>query len=751
MDALPSARKRPAVEVVPRNSLHILSLSFFFLLLVVSCREDELGESWREMPGGKADVVASLERATKADIDGVDGRFTWDASDKLAVWCATGTVSGVVGGVYDTATLKSGDGTDEAVFTVDLSGYRDRFAIFPFDDRLADKTGGGDGMPLCVNLPTRYTNLSVTPLPMVAENIAGEKLEFRHVGALLRLTLRNLPANVRHIRVGTGENITGQFEVDTLDKAAPNISVQSGAGSNGTTLTYSYGSPLPTGGEVTLDVPLPTGLHYNLSVALYSGSGSYNEFLGRVQRGDVRYFSRASGKAVTIDLPATVALLRRGMSSFYLNDPHPINVNRTVTMTYGANLGRNNNYDNNEDAISANDGLSINAWSMDPSVATVTVSESAGKPLISVKGIKEGHTTIMAMAKHGDDVMYARRNVTVIQPTFTLSLSTHNQPVAYGYSRRIEAVCMVDGNPVDADFYEWEISEAIGASDATITPTGKVATLTAGRRGGLVRYVCRATLGGITQATAPTQVQIVRHPNGTLPGSFTITSDLSKEPAFFSTGNLLRDNDNARYTFDSPQYSMYSGVYEVGNNTANPYSNRCWDLFQRGVVDLFKDETSDEAVYLNENFPETYGWFVLNWSQWSYLLDSRKASTVCGKENARYVFGRIGSFNGLILFPDDYVHPDERIILRNINTGADCSNNILTEEEFKLMEDAGAVFLPLTGFFSGGYSNRNNETRYVYYNNPSYTYALRLYSNGTRNSYGGTSTNDFNTIRLVHY
>ena len=685
-------------------------------LLTISCVKEEMEAGRQERPGEMASIVATLEPATKADIDGVDGSFTWNSGDQFGVWCATGTVAGVVGGVYDQATLKSGEGTDEAVFTVNLSGYRDRFAIFPWRDREASHTGGGDGLPLYINLPATYSNLSTTPMPMVAENMAGEKLEFRHVGALLRLTLKNLPPSVKHIKVDTGENITGTFEVDTLSKTEPLISVDSPAGSNGQTITYSFSSALPTGGDVTLDVPLPTGLHYNLTVAFYYGGGSYSEFQGRVQRGDVRFFSRASGKAVTIDLPGTVAELRKSMRVFSLNDPGNINIDKTVTMGYSATKGRDSYYDYYEDAISANDGLTINAWSLDPS----------GEP----HDAGAGRRLARGLSEDVEELHAARGR------------QLHEQP---------GAACRVDDVPVTADHYEWEITESIGAADATLTPNGSTAILKAGRQGGLVRYVCRATMGGITQATTPRTIQIVRHPTGTLPGSFTISSDLSKEPAFFSTGNLMRDNANMRYMFESPQYMIYSGVYEATNNL-NPYQNNYWDLFIRGVVDLFKDNVSDEVVYVNENYPETIGWFTLNYTQWTYLMNTRKAATVCGTANARYVFGRVGSVNGLILFPDDYVHPEERILLRNINIKSACSNNVLTKEEFMLMETAGAVFLPLSGYCDNtSYRERNGTAIYVYYYNASRTIGFSFNSNGGWSVYGDTSTNLYNPIRLVHF
>ena len=219
----------------------------------------------------------------------------------------------------------------------------------------------------------------------------------------------------------------------------------------------------------------------------------------------------------------------------------------------------------------------------------------------------------------------------------------------------------------------------------------------------------------------------------------------------------MRDMDNSRYIFESPQYMIYSGVYEATNDVP-PTGNKYWDLFQRGVVDLFVDDGSEGTIYVNENYPETMGWFALNWTQWQFLLYTRRAATVCGIANARYVFGQVGSVRGLILFPDDYDHPDERILLRYINSDCAYSNfNILTKEEFALMESAGAVFLPLAGYCSGSsYNGTNTVARYAYYftNNANRTTAFQIWNdNNTAKTagYGDTGTNEFNSIRLVHY
>ena len=85
--------------------------------------------------------------------------------------------------------------------------------------------------------------------------------------------------------------------------------------------------------------------------------------------------------------------------------------------------------------------------------------------------------------------------------------------------------------------------------------------------------------------------------------------------------------------------------------------------------------------------------------EWYYLMHVRAASTVNGTTNARYAKARIqvdGNWvNGMLLFPDEYTHPSGVAQPTQINvTGSLCSANSYTVAEWRLIEAAGATFLP---------------------------------------------------------
>jgi len=125
-------------------------------------------------------------------------------------------------------------------------------------------------------------------------------------------------------------------------------------------------------------------------------------------------------------------------------------------------------------------------------------------------------------------------------------------------------------------------------------------------------------------------------------------------------------------------------------------------------------------------------WRTLSSHEWTWLLgceDSgsglpngttatpgvtcRRSSTVCGKENARFLRAEINlsrsRVSGLIIFPDDYTQPDGITLTAtyiNYQTPYDGSwghYDIISEDDWAEMEAAGAVFLPNASFRIGTY------------------------------------------------
>lgn len=94
-------------------------------------------------------------------------------------------------------------------------------------------------------------------------------------------------------------------------------------------------------------------------------------------------------------------------------------------------------------------------------------------------------------------------------------------------------------------------------------------------------------------------------------------------------------------------------------------------------------------------------WFTLDPNGWRELLVSRYASTVNGVADARFAKGNVNGVRGLILFPDVYIHPAGVKAPEGINdeeSDIGLQQNDYQGDDWKMMEFAGAVFLPAAGW-----------------------------------------------------
>ena len=133
------------------------------------------------------------------------------------------------------------------------------------------------------------------------------------------------------------------------------------------------------------------------------------------------------------------------------------------------------------------------------------------------------------------------------------------------------------------------------------------------------------------------------------------------------------------------------------------------------------------------------------------MFNKRSASTVNGTPNARYTKARAVNVQGVILFPDNYVHPSGVTQPVGINETGNLgwNENDYSAADLGLMEQNGAVFLPAAGSRSGSsfYNvgsfgnywsascNNSSSAWYVYFGNSSlgidYDY-IRYYGRSVR-------------------
>lgn len=193
-----------------------------------------------------------------------------------------------------------------------------------------------------------------------------------------------------------------------------------------------------------------------------------------------------------------------------------------------------------------------------------------------------------------------------------------------------------------------------------------------------------------------------------IPKGLITVSDTQK--VLFSRGNLQYRASTGKWRFAENQYDVIGS----GNEHVSPgYS---------GWIDLFGWATSG-APYMTSTTETDYGpaissgdfsqawdwgsnlieddppgtWRTLSSSEWGNVVYSSRSimnSLSKGKlnYNGSYHHAIIGgSQNGIILFPDYYIHPSEVVFDPAYGV------NPLSYEDWALMEEAGCVFLPASG------------------------------------------------------
>ena len=178
-----------------------------------------------------------------------------------------------------------------------------------------------------------------------------------------------------------------------------------------------------------------------------------------------------------------------------------------------------------------------------------------------------------------------------------------------------------------------------------------------------------------------------------LSGVFSVSSTKKVK---FSKGNLRYASGT--WSFFNNQYDYYTS-----------YSEDAWDKFGWSTsattygMNTSKTYGTYSGDFVDWGATMGTGWFTLSSAEWTYLFNTRSASTVGGTENGRYAKAKVNDVQGVILFPDTYTHPDGVTAPTGVNATGDTgwNGNSYTVADWTKMESAGCVFLPAAGCRSG--------------------------------------------------
>ena len=253
--------------------------------------------------------------------------------------------------------------------------------------------------------------------------------------------------------------------------------------------------------------------------------------------------------------------------------------------------------------------------------------------------------------------------------------------------------------------------------------------------------------------------------DGKLPGAFSVSAD---KQVYFSQGNLQYNSNTQEWQFAENQYTY------VGNAAGNTSVTEDGIANNSGIVDMFGwvgasstweglkqyGITTAESGYGNsasENLKSDWGtlmgtgWFTLSTEQWNYLFNGRTCAYRFAKARL------LGTTFGIIIFPDDYSHPDGVAAVDLLNSSSFNNGNQYNAADWGKMETAGAVFLPAAGFRT--YDDEcyvSNVGQYGYYwssspytSDKDYAYVMRFAWQSMDPTYNGGFRNQGYSVRLV--
>lgn len=208
-------------------------------------------------------AVLAQEPETKATIDMSDGSGSWEKDDEIAVFTHKG----------DTVILKAETAGASVTFSgeIDEGDAIDDNAVAYYPASIA--IPGADNVNK-VNLPNSYGSAAAAAKGFLLRGVlTGNAVEFKHIGALLKVTINNIPESVTALEFSAASKaITGQLNV--VQEGENPFYCAAGAGSSDNrTITIATTSDERTSSATVFCIPMPVGTYTNgFSIILKAGS-----------------------------------------------------------------------------------------------------------------------------------------------------------------------------------------------------------------------------------------------------------------------------------------------------------------------------------------------------------------------------------------------------------------------------------------------------------------------------------------------
>lgn len=223
--------------------------------------------------------------------------------------------------------------------------------------------------------------------------------------------------------------------------------------------------------------------------------------------------------------------------------------------------------------------------------------------------------------------------------------------------------------------------------------------------------------------------------SGALEGKFSVSE---KTQVYFSKGNLLYQPSDKTYQFAVNQYD----VMGESNEKISPYYNGWIDLFIWGMKDPTQQtvEESDFATFndwgknkISNGGNKAGVWRTLTKDEWTYLYE--------GRENAAKLrgFATVKNVKGYVFLPDDWKLPADA----EFKIEGEPEDNEYTAQDWKVLENAGAIFLP-----EAGMTFPDDEPEVDYVNKAGYYWSATPYEGELGDCYAFYIYSNYGTVSV---
>lgn len=234
------------------------------VLTAFSCSQEEFDNGGRRT--GNTTITATFEGAgsdTRTIVND-DYKIVWQESDALGLFCMSSA------GAYSNTKLEyqSGAGNTSATFSgTKPTDETAKFSIYPYQSGMSVS-----GQTLTMILPAILTDYAGTSNgPMYAKVTDANNLSalsFKHMAAMIKLTVNKIPAEATTFKITASNNIAGTCTAN-LNMADPVLAVtDDGSAKKEITATFTASSEIKTR---SFFIPLPVGTYSSITAQLTNG------------------------------------------------------------------------------------------------------------------------------------------------------------------------------------------------------------------------------------------------------------------------------------------------------------------------------------------------------------------------------------------------------------------------------------------------------------------------------------------------